>query len=54
MVIGFDVYHAKNGWSVGALVATLDGNVSRYFSAVKHHDTGEELSRNLSASMCSE
>jgi hypothetical protein len=54
MVIGFDVYPAKNGSSVGAFVASLDGNMSRYFSAVKHHDTGEELSTNLSSSMCSE
>jgi len=54
MVVGFDVYPAKNGLSVGALVASLDRNMSRYFSAVSYHSTGEELSKQLSISICSE
>jgi hypothetical protein len=54
MVVGFEVYPVKNGLSVAALVASLDGNMSRYFSAVRYHSTGEELSKELSISLCSE
>jgi aubergine-like protein len=55
MVIGFDVYpDNKQGLSIGALVASLDRNMSRYFSAVRYHHTGEELSEQLSVNVCSE
>ena len=54
MVVGFDVYPDKKGLSIGALVASLDRNMSRYFSAVSYHNTGEELSEQLSISIRSE
>jgi hypothetical protein len=54
MVVGFDVYPAKSGLPIGALVASLDKNLSRYFSAARYHSTSEELSRELSVSICSE
>jgi hypothetical protein len=55
MVVGFDVCHdskARN-MSFGALVASLDKQMSRYFSAVSHHSSGEELSNNVTAHMAS-
>jgi hypothetical protein len=54
MVVGFDVYPAKDGLSLGALVASLDRNMSRYFSAVRYHGSADELSQELSGSICSE
>jgi len=54
MVVGFDLYPDKNGLLIGAFVATLDKNMSRYFSAAKYHSTDEELSKELSVSICSE
>ncbi|XP_054281623.1 piwi-like protein Siwi isoform X2 [Macrosteles quadrilineatus] len=49
MVIGFDVCHdsKQKGKSFGAMVASLNKPMSRYFSAVSHHGTGEELSNDL-------
>ncbi|KAJ4439862.1 hypothetical protein ANN_07990 [Periplaneta americana] len=54
MVVGFDVYHDSlhQGMSIGALVASLDKAMIRYFSAVSYHRTGEELSNELSANIC--
>ncbi|KAJ9581672.1 hypothetical protein L9F63_023148 [Diploptera punctata] len=54
MVVGFDVYHdsLQRNLSIGALVASLDKPMSRYFSAVSYHKTGEELSNELSANIC--
>ncbi|PSN42981.1 hypothetical protein C0J52_13213 [Blattella germanica] len=54
MVVGFDVYHdsLQRGLSIGALVASLDKPMSRYFSAVSYHKNGEELSNELSANIC--
>ncbi|XP_051173756.1 piwi-like protein Siwi isoform X2 [Leptopilina boulardi] len=54
MVAGFDVCHDKTtrGRDFGALVASLDNNFSRYFSAVSAHTTGEELSNDLGVNMC--
>jgi hypothetical protein len=54
MVVGFDVYPVKQDVSIGALVASMDRNMSQYFSAVRFHRTGEELSMELSISICSE
>jgi hypothetical protein len=54
MVVGFDLYPDKTGLSIGALVASLDRKMSRYFSAARYHSTGEELSKELSVSICSE
>ena len=55
MVVGFDVYHdsQRRGMSIGALVASLDKTLSRYFSTVSYHRNGEELSTDLSANICS-
>uniref|UniRef100_A0A1B6KR98 Piwi domain-containing protein n=1 Tax=Graphocephala atropunctata TaxID=36148 RepID=A0A1B6KR98_9HEMI len=49
MVVGFDVCHdsKSKGKSYGAMVASLNKPMSRYFSAVSHHSTGEELSNDL-------
>jgi aubergine-like protein len=56
MVVGYDVYHdsLQQGTSIGALVASLDRPMSRYFSAISFHRTGEELSNELSVNICSE
>jgi aubergine-like protein len=55
MVVGFDVCHETGSktMSYGALVASLDKALSRYFSAVSHHSSGEELSNNITAHMAS-
>ncbi|XP_046667762.1 piwi-like protein Siwi [Homalodisca vitripennis] len=49
MVVGFDVCHdAKSkGKSCGAMVASLNKAMTRYFSAVSNHPVGEELSNDL-------
>lgn len=49
MVVGFDVCHdpKSKGKSFGAMVASLNKPMSRYFSSVSHHSTGEELSNSL-------
>ncbi|XP_021919553.1 piwi-like protein Siwi isoform X2 [Zootermopsis nevadensis] len=54
MVVGYDVYHdsLQQGMSIGALVASLDKPMSRYFSAISFHRTGEELSNELSVNIC--
>lgn len=46
MVIGFDVCHDTRDKrrSFGAMVASLDQGLSRYFSSLNHHSTGDELS----------
>ncbi|XP_076679730.1 aubergine isoform X3 [Andrena cerasifolii] len=53
MVVGFDVCHDPNdkGRDFGALVASLDKSLTRYFSAVSSHSTGEELSNEFSINM---
>ncbi|GLV44692.1 aubergine [Carabus blaptoides fortunei] len=50
MVVGFDVCHdtMNKGKSYGAMVASLDRQVTRYFSAVSAHTNGEELSNDFS------
>lgn len=55
MVIGFDVCHdsKQKGKSFGAMVASLNKPMSRYFSAVSHHGTGEELSNDLALNIVS-
>lgn len=55
MVVGFDVCHdtAQRNKSFGALVASLDKAMSRYFSAVSNHSSGEELSNNITIHMAS-
>lgn len=49
MVVGFDVCHdtSSKSQSFGAMVASLDKAMTRYFSAVTPHSSGEELSNNL-------
>lgn len=55
MVIGFDVCHdsKSKGKSYGAMVASLNKPLSRYFSAVSHHSHGEELSNDLAINIVS-
>lgn len=51
--MGFDVCHdtATRGTDQGAMVASLDKAMSRYYSTVTAHRSGEELSTNLAASI---
>ncbi|CAG2061787.1 unnamed protein product [Timema podura] len=53
MIVGFDVCHdtTDKGKSYGAMVASLNKSLSRYFSAVSAHTSGEELSSHLAANM---
>ncbi|XP_014210002.1 piwi-like protein Siwi isoform X2 [Copidosoma floridanum] len=53
MVVGFDVCHDTNSKTkdFGAMVASLDSNHGRYFSAVSSHTSGEELSHDLSVNL---
>ncbi|XP_071559445.1 piwi-like protein Siwi isoform X2 [Temnothorax nylanderi] len=54
MMIGFDVCHdtAMKNKDFGATVATLNKQMTKYFSAVSAHETGEELSNDLSDNIC--
>jgi len=49
MVVGFDTYHdtKRKGSSYGALVSSLNGTLSRYFSAVTPHANNEEMSSHV-------
>ncbi|CAH1405859.1 unnamed protein product [Nezara viridula] len=49
MVVGFDVCHDTRvkGKSVGAMVASLNYNFSKFYSAVSRHSLGEELSNDI-------
>ncbi|XP_031829627.1 aubergine [Nomia melanderi] len=53
MVVGFDVCHDPTDKSrdYGAMVASLDKNLTRYFSAVTAHTSGEELSNEFSVNL---
>ncbi|KAF6212105.1 hypothetical protein GE061_012625 [Apolygus lucorum] len=53
MLVGFDVTHdtRQKGRSVGAFVASLNMQFSRYFSAISMHVNGEELSNDISVQM---
>ncbi|XP_026671675.1 piwi-like protein Siwi isoform X2 [Ceratina calcarata] len=53
MVVGFDVCHDPSDRSrdFGAMVASLDKGLTRYFSAVSHHSSGEELSNQFSTNL---
>nr|XP_033336473.1 piwi-like protein Siwi [Megalopta genalis] len=53
MIVGFDVCHDPNDKSrdYGAMVATLDNSLTRYFSAVSAHTSGEELSNEFSINL---
>lgn len=54
MVVGFDVCHdtTVKTKDFGAMVATLDKRMTRYFSAVNAHANGDELSNDLSQNIC--
>uniref|UniRef100_A0ABD2WLF8 Piwi domain-containing protein n=1 Tax=Trichogramma kaykai TaxID=54128 RepID=A0ABD2WLF8_9HYME len=54
MVVGFDVCHdaGSREKDFGAMVASLDANFGRYYSAVSSHTNGEELSNDLSVNLC--
>ncbi len=49
MICGIDTYHVGKGEgkSVGALVASLNGNATRYVSQTSPHVKGDELSSHL-------
>ncbi|KAL1459160.1 hypothetical protein WDU94_011167, partial [Cyamophila willieti] len=49
MLLGFDVTHdtGLKGASYGALVASLDDQLTSYFSAVSPHKSGNELSNDI-------
>jgi aubergine-like protein len=53
MVVGFDVSHdtMNKSQSYGAMVASLNNNFSRYYSAVSANHSGEELSNDLSTNL---
>lgn len=53
MIVGFDVCHDPRDKrkSYGAMVATTDDSLARYFSIVKHHAAGDELSVNFGLSL---
>lgn len=53
MVVGYDVCHDANHKerSYGAMVATLNGECSRYFSSVTAHSSGEELSNDFALNL---
>lgn len=50
IVIGYDVCHDTRSKekSFGAFVATLDRHLTRYYSAINSHTSGEELSAHMS------
>ncbi|KAH9500508.1 Piwi-like protein 1 [Bulinus truncatus] len=49
MVVGIDAHHdsALKNKSVGALVASLNKEMTRYFSKTEYHPTKNELMENL-------
>ncbi|XP_034941705.1 piwi-like protein Siwi isoform X2 [Chelonus insularis] len=53
MIVGFDVCHDPNrrGTDYGAMVASLDPGMSRYFSAVTAHKNNEELTNEFTSNM---
>lgn len=55
MVIGYDVCHDTRSKekSFGAFVATLDRQMTQYYSAVNAHTSGEELSAHMSFNIAS-
>lgn len=55
MVVGFDVCHdtTNKSKSFGAMVASLDQQVTRYFSAVSQHSSGEELCNDFALNILS-
>ena len=52
MVVGYDTYHdsARRGESVGALVASVNNNFTRYFSTVDFHRDRTEMSNQIGVS----
>jgi len=53
MFVGFDVSHdtMNKSLSYGCLVASLNNSVSRFFSIVTAHKSGEELSNEIGINM---
>ena len=49
MIVGFDTYHdpGNGGKSVGAIVASLDDDYSRYYSNSSVHASRQEMSINI-------
>ena len=57
MVVGFDVHRTGKGSKtkrgVGAMVATTNGEMTRYFSTVSFHQHKDELSHKMSVDFTS-
>ncbi|KRT81648.1 hypothetical protein AMK59_5055 [Oryctes borbonicus] len=53
MIVGFDVCHdpQDKSKSYGALVASLDKQLTRYYSTTSAHSTGEEISNHFALNM---
>jgi len=53
MVIGYDTYHdtVNRAKSVGALVASLDDNFTKFTSSCDFHDPNMEISNNIASSI---
>lgn len=53
MVVGYDTYHdkSKKGASVGALVASLNSNFTRYISCVSTHHNENEMTNEIKQMM---
>ena len=53
MVVGYDTYHdtVDKKKSVGALVATLNDNFTRFTSSCDLHESGQELTSNIRPAM---
>jgi aubergine-like protein len=53
MIVGFDASHdtMHKGLLYGAMVATINNTLSRYFSTVSAHKSGEELSNQISLNL---
>ncbi|XP_069157940.1 piwi-like protein Siwi [Procambarus clarkii] len=53
MVVGYDAYHdsSRRGSSWGAVVASYNRNLTRYYGQVSRHANNEELTANFSASI---
>ena len=56
MVVGYDAYHEggrRGGASWGAVVASYNQSLTRYFGQVTRHASHQELANNFSAAITS-
>lgn len=55
-VMGFDVYHhggMQSGYSFGALVATINEELSKYCSFIQRHEERQEVSDKMGVEVLS-